>query len=380
MIIAVTDSDLREGWLPMATSRAERRGTTRHQAPALERLLRGPRMMEDAGTVPPEQPDAASSASLPSALVWLVLSSRSMDAMLNILVSLAPGTMAEVDGASVSVLRGRRFATVAASSDDVLDADKAQYDSGRGPCIQATQRSETINVGLVETRSRWPEFAEIAVSAGYRSVLATPMATGAPSVGALTLYSRSPGPFDDTHERAAQAFADQVAVVLDDTAALAEVAALATADMLHRRLSEALVTRDLVGWATGMYMAGRQCSPDEAFDVLRQTSMQSGRTLRDLAENLVTAAAPSRAESTNAELPVGVLETARHRSGYSVIELWIAYFAIGGRGSVADLQAVLAGRAQPARRDHDRLAQALNERLADLDVGHLVPYFDELVS
>jgi hypothetical protein len=73
----------------------------------------------------------------------------------------------------------------------------------------------------------------------------------------------------------------------------------------------------------------------------------------------------------------GVFETARDRAGYSVIELWIAYFSIGGRASVADVQAVLAGRVQPDRREHDRLAQALNDRFTDMELDHPVPYFDD---
>ena len=74
-----------------------------------------------------------------------------------------------------------------------------------------------------------------------------------------------------------------------------------------------------------------------------------------------------------------VLEAARHRSGYSVIELWIAYFSVGGRASVADVQAILAGRAEADRRDHDRLAQALNDRFVDMALDHPVPYFDDVM-
>ena len=246
--------------------------------------------MEDGSTLPPEQSDAASSASSPSILAWLLLTSRAIDAMLDVLVTLARGTMARVDGASLSVIRHGRFENAAAFSDGVLEADRVQYDSGQGPCIQATRVGETINVALAETKSRWPEFAETAVSAGYRSVLSTPLRTGGRFTGAMTLYSQGTTPFDEDHMRAARAFADQAELVLDDAAALADVAAFGAADTLHRRLSEAVLTRDIVGWATGIFMGGRHCSPDDAFDILRRTSKQSGRTLRDVASDVVATA------------------------------------------------------------------------------------------
>lgn len=250
--------------------------------------------MESAGPGPPEQPDIESSEAIPSALVWLLLSARSAEAMLNVVVSLARDAFSRVDAASVSVVHGDRFETAAATSEDVVDTDRIQYAAGFGPCILATKGGRTVNVSLTDTRDRWPEFTDAATSAGFGSVLSIPLprepAVEAEGLGALNLYSRHGGPFDIADEDRGRAFADQAGLVLADAAALGEVAALAAGDTLHRRLSEALVSRDVLGWATGVIMAGRHCGPDEAFDLLRRTSKEAGRRLGEVAADVVAAA------------------------------------------------------------------------------------------
>lgn len=246
--------------------------------------------MGDAGPGSSEQPNDGSPGALPGALQWLLLSSRSTETTLKAVVDLARSALARVDDASISVIRDGRFETAAATSVAVLDADKVQYVSTHGPCVQATKAGEAVNVGLHETRERWPAFADAALSVGYRSVLSTPLVAGERSGGALNLYARGPARFDGGDEQTARVLADHAAGVLADLAALAEVAALGASGSLYRQMHDALVTRDLVGWATGILIAGRRCDPDEAFDILRQTSKQSGRSVRDVADDLVAAA------------------------------------------------------------------------------------------
>ena len=58
----------------------------------------------------------------------------------------------------------------------------------------------------------------------------------------------------------------------------------------------------------------------------------------------------------------------------SVRDLWIAYFAVGGNGSLADVAGWLGGSADPNDRDHDLMAQALNDQFADRDLDHPMSY------
>ena len=61
-------------------------------------------------------------------------------------------------------------------------------------------------------------------------------------------------------------------------------------------------------------------------------------------------------------------------SGLSVHDLWLAYLALGGDASPAELDGYLRHHAAPSRSEHNVLAQALNERLHDLGYDWPVPY------
>ncbi len=68
------------------------------------------------------------------------------------------------------------------------------------------------------------------------------------------------------------------------------------------------------------------------------------------------------------------LETARTDLGLSVEQLWLEYFALGGNGGPDDVRRWLAdGRGVPSR-DHNVLAQALNEEYSTRGRNHPVPF------
>ena len=61
-------------------------------------------------------------------------------------------------------------------------------------------------------------------------------------------------------------------------------------------IRQALETRDVIGQAKGVIMATMQCSPDEAFDLLRKQSQHENVKLVDIALE-VTKRASARPES-----------------------------------------------------------------------------------
>jgi hypothetical protein len=60
-------------------------------------------------------------------------------------------------------------------------------------------------------------------------------------------------------------------------------------------------------------------------------------------------------------------------SGLTRHELWAACAAIGDSLSSGDLDAALAGDAELTDYQYDVVAQAINDRLVDMDLDHLVP-------
>jgi hypothetical protein len=69
-----------------------------------------------------------------------------------------------------------------------------------------------------------------------------------------------------------------------------------------------------------------------------------------------------------------VLDAYRQEAGLSHGELWLRYFELGGMSTGFDLEAFLYGILAPSDHDHDVIAQALNERFAELGGDHPVPY------
>jgi hypothetical protein len=76
----------------------------------------------------------------------------------------------------------------------------------------------------------------------------------------------------------------------------------------------------------------------------------------------------------DARSALDVLDAYRQEAGLSHGELWLRYFELGGMSTGFDLEAFLYGVLAPSDHDYDVIAQALNERFADLGGGHLVPY------
>ena len=64
----------------------------------------------------------------------------------------------------------------------------------------------------------------------------------------------------------------------------------------------------------------------------------------------------------------------RRRLGLTTLALWIGYFEVGGNGTLGEVEGWLAGSSQPSDRDHDFLAQALNEHFLELGLDHPMRY------
>jgi hypothetical protein len=68
------------------------------------------------------------------------------------------------------------------------------------------------------------------------------------------------------------------------------------------------------------------------------------------------------------------LEAVRHELLLTNLDLWYAYFAVGGELPYATMREYFAGATSVSRREHNRLALVLNEQFLDLGSGYPVPY------
>lgn len=72
------------------------------------------------------------------------------------------------------------------------------------------------------------------------------------------------------------------------------------------------------------------------------------------------------------------LESGRELAGLSVLDLWVAYWSIGGMATPQALMTYLDGTQVPEAGDYDVVAQAINDQFIGREMDHPVPYADEL--
>ena len=70
----------------------------------------------------------------------------------------------------------------------------------------------------------------------------------------------------------------------------------------------------------------------------------------------------------------GNLESARRHLQLSVMDLWIAYFALGGLYDANHLDRYLRGAATSSDHDHNIIVHALNETFTDRGQNSPIPY------
>ena len=211
----------------------------------------------------------------------LLLSEETLEATHGRVASLACRALPPCDLASVTMVNDGRPSTPVQTDPLASDLDSAQYRSRRGPCLEAYQAGKVVREKISENSDRWPEFSNTAAKAGVHSVLAVPLVANDQPIGALNLYSKSPGGYDEAAEETAVLFSEQAAV------ACANAEVYWRTYTLTEHLREALESRDVIGQAKGILMARRGCTPDAAFEALRKASQHRNIKLREVAEQVV---------------------------------------------------------------------------------------------
>ncbi|MCU7727989.1 GAF and ANTAR domain-containing protein [Actinoplanes sp. KI2] len=187
--------------------------------------------------------------------------------------------------ASVTLIRRGAAETAAHSGPSALAIDKWQYELGYGPCLDAAAGYTTIHVPDVSAEKRWPGWAPMARDAGIGSTLSVGLPIQEQVTGALNVYASSPDAFDEDAVGLAETFAGYAAVCL----ANAHLYETTTAFVGH--LEKAMAGRAVIEQAKGIIMGQRQCTAEEAFAALAKASQDSHRKLREVATDLVMAAA-----------------------------------------------------------------------------------------
>ncbi|GAA3014423.1 ANTAR domain-containing protein [Actinokineospora diospyrosa] len=178
------------------------------------------------------------------------------------------------------------FHTPAGTDLVAAELDRLQYEFGEGCCVECALPSgpAAAHSPDLAVDQRWPRFGPAAARLGFRSLASVALLPDvrAPRLsGALNVYSREAGAFDESDRDALLLLATHASL------ALAMTEGVTREQLRVEQLQAALDTRDVIGQAKGILMARRRIDADQAFDVLRRTSQNINVKLRDLAKTLV---------------------------------------------------------------------------------------------
>ncbi|MDF1606242.1 GAF and ANTAR domain-containing protein [Nocardioides sp. YIM 152315] len=186
-------------------------------------------------------------------------------------VEVIPGC--DVSSMTLRKRRGR-VETIAATDDTAEAIDAVQYAVGEGPCLDAAFERGNVVVADVGTDLRWPHWAARATELGVGAAMAIRLYTARETLGALNLYSRTRGAFDDE--------AVDVALIFGAHATQAMSKA-----RLVSGLESALESRHVIGIAQGVLAMRYGISYERAFEVLHRYSNDTNTKLRDVAARVL---------------------------------------------------------------------------------------------
>ncbi len=172
---------------------------------------------------------------------------------------------------------------MAASDERAEMVELFQVQAHEGPCQDCYRHgAAVVNADLRLAADRWPQFAPLAVAAGYQSVHAFPLRLRRHVIGALNLFGSEPGEISPADADVVQALADVATIGLLQERAIRE------GQVLTEQLQTALNSRIVIEQAKGALAQIHGETPDEAFERLRTYCRQRYLRLSDVAYAVVT--------------------------------------------------------------------------------------------
>lgn len=171
--------------------------------------------------------------------------------------------------------------TLAASTEQALEADREQCSFADGPVMEAMRTGEFVLVSDLSRDRRWPGYSSAAAGHGVQSLLSVPILTEGGTSAGINLYAPSPHTFTSDDLVLSQSYAREVARALRVVVRVAERAE-ATAGLAV--VQSSLVLVDL---AVRSLMDEYGLTREGALRFLQTQALHHEVDLRDAALNVV---------------------------------------------------------------------------------------------
>ncbi|MFI2205573.1 GAF and ANTAR domain-containing protein [Streptomyces sp. NPDC020192] len=196
-----------------------------------------------------------------------------------------------VTGASVSISGGPTVRATWCASDRVAARlAEAQYTLGDGPCQTALDVSAPVLAGDLAREPdsrRWPVFAHQAVGLGVRAVFSLPLGVGGAAIGTLDLYRDRPGGLSASELSIALWARDAVTFAVMSLHSRRDGTERVPEDEVASWVEASEAEHSEVYQAMGIVMVQLGVDPEEALDRMRARAFVQGRTVTEVARDVI---------------------------------------------------------------------------------------------
>ena len=147
---------------------------------------------------------------------------------------------------------------------------------GEGVVGYVAQQNKSLAIPDVLKEPRYKE-KELAKKEGLVSLLSVPLTVKDKVIGVINCYTSYLHEFNETERAVLIAVANQAAICIENTELIVKT----------KVIQEELETRKLVERAKGVLMKHQDLGEDEAFKRIRKASMDSRKTMREIAEAIL---------------------------------------------------------------------------------------------
>jgi len=149
---------------------------------------------------------------------------------------------------------------------------------GEGIVGEVVQTGRPATVRDVRKDPKY-RYRDLAIREHIVSMLSVPMSVRGRIIGVLNVYTSKPHRFTRNQIEVLSSIAHQAAIAIENTELMVKT----------RVIQEELETRKKVERAKGILMRTRQISEEEAYERIRKFSMDSRKTMREIAEAIILA-------------------------------------------------------------------------------------------
>jgi hypothetical protein len=195
-----------------------------------------------------------------------------------------------VSGAGISLFYDDFRVPLGASDDAANCAERLQFTTGEGPCLQAVRHGDTVLAGPEQILDCWPEYGqELFARTPYDAVISLPLKITAQAAGALDLYLTEAPMLSRLSLADATAVQAQVSTAFrlcrETTEAEQNPSGVPEPAWLHGPSAQ---DRTHVWIAMGMVTSRYELGAADALALLRAHAYGTGSTLDQLAGELIS--------------------------------------------------------------------------------------------